>query len=303
MWPHRRWSHVGTGVCVVARFVWCLPLVTLPGPPLVRVRLTLTLTLNPMPLVTLPGPPLVRVLLCWEWWRRLRYRCCWCIVGRKVVSCCHHCAPHVVRSGVCSSHSPGIYPAQNFVPAASVGFRLFRRFCRALSVARRKCCRKARSRRGPSATNAFSNARVFRDHTPTAQVPSQPLCVLNDPCAEKGEGACEERQAPQAGVQGAPTKAEQVIQRAGQSIPPPLPAGRRCTSLSRLPWVGFTHVCVPTAFLVSDLLVLCLNIDGACRFFPRLSWVFGGVFGVAFRVFLVVARCFLFLCLFSWCWG
>ena len=57
--------------------------------------------------------------------------------GQEVVSSCHHCAPHVVRSGVCSSHSPGIYPAQNFVPAASVGFRLFRRFCRALSVAKK----------------------------------------------------------------------------------------------------------------------------------------------------------------------
>lgn len=57
----------------------------------------------------------------------------------------------------------------------------------------------------------FRTPQSSRDHTPTAQVPSQPLCVLNDPCAEKGEGACEERQAPQAGVQGAPTKAEQVL--------------------------------------------------------------------------------------------
>lgn len=73
---------------------------------------------------------------------------------------------------------------------------------------------------GPLATHVSC---VFRRHcfggatyVPTTHLASTPpltdVCVFHDSCeTEKSEGAREERQAPQAGVQGAAAKAEQVL--------------------------------------------------------------------------------------------
>lgn len=117
----------------------------------------------------------------------------------------------------------------------------------------------------------------FQRNACTPPRPSVPACVVHDPSTEKGEGTCEERQAPQAGVQGAATKAEQACSLLSLS----LPTCCHCTSVLRLLYIGWLQVLLLLVFHVFEngvfvFALACLEsvsvVSLSCR---RRSELFG----------------------------